>query len=119
MEFRLIEADQRIAAGLRRLHDVKAMIEERDGADPVPRGANISVYEIEALTGGQTVEEIIEDYPGLARNQVEAAVEFAKIYPRTGRPLPTRSFKRTLVDMAKAGAWDVESEKLVEPRTIP
>jgi uncharacterized protein (DUF433 family) len=119
MEFRLKEADLRIAAGLQRLHDIKAMIVDRDGADPVPRGVDISVYEIEALTRGQTVEEIIEDHPGLARKQIEAAVEFVKIYPKTGRPSPARSFKQALVDMANAGAWDVESEKMVEPRTIP
>jgi uncharacterized protein (DUF433 family) len=119
MEFRLKEADLRIAAGLQRLQDIKALIDARDGADPVPRGADISVYEIEALTRGQTAQEIIEDHPGLARKQIEAAVEYAKIYPRTGRPSPARSFKQALVDMAKAGAWDVESEKMVEPHTIP
>jgi uncharacterized protein (DUF433 family) len=119
MEFSLIEADRRIAARLQRLHDVKALIDERDGVDAVLRGSNVSVHEIAALVQGQTIEEILEDYPGLARNEVEAAVEFAKVYPRTGRPLPTRSFKRMLADMAQSGVWDVETEKLVEPRTIP
>jgi hypothetical protein len=27
---------------------------------------------------------------------VEAAIEYAKVYPRTGRPLPKRSLKRML-----------------------
>lgn len=119
MEFKLDAADQRIALRLKRLQAIKALVDERDGEDPILRGANVSVYEIEALTHGQTVSEIIEDYPGLSAKQVEAAVEYAKVYPKPGRPLPARSMKRMLSDMAETGAWDVESDAPTEPRLIP
>jgi hypothetical protein len=51
---------------------------------------------------------------------VEAAVEYARIYPRTGGPLPSRSLKRMLADLAAAGVWDLENDSSpVEPHLIP
>ena len=75
---------------------------------------------VAALTAGQSVAEIIEDYPGLTPAQVEAAVEYAKVYPKPGRPLPPRSLKRMLSDLATTGVWDLEpdSEPLA-PQPIP
>ena len=64
--------------------------------------------------------EILEDYPGLTTDQVEAAIEYAKVYPKPGRPLPARSFKRMLSDMAKSGVWDVENgDEPITPRLLP
>jgi len=89
-------------------------------ADPIIRGTDIPVYVIAALARGQTVAEIIEDYPDLTPERVDAAVEYAKVYPKTGRPLPMRSFKRMLSDMAETGVWDVESDdEPLPPRQIP
>ncbi len=121
MAFQLGEVDRRIAVRLQRLRDVKALIDERADAEPVLRDTEVSVYEIEALARGQTAAEIIADYPALTAEQVEAAVEYAKVYPKTGRPLPVRSFKRMLSDMAEAGVWDVEIDggEPVAPRLIP
>jgi hypothetical protein len=83
------------------------------------RGVNAPVYEIAALTRGQTVAEIVEDYPGLTPARVEAAVEYAKVYPKAGRPLPARSLKRMLSDMAASGVWDVEDNaEPIEPGRI-
>ena len=110
MEFRLLEIDRRIAARLRQLQAVKALVEERPDADPVIRGTNISTYVIAALTNGETIAEIIDDYPTLTPAQIEAAAEYAKVYPKPGRPLPTRSFKKTLADMAGSGVWDIEND---------
>ena len=56
----------------------------------------------------------------MSREQVEAAAEFAKVYPKPGRPLPPRSFKRMLSDMAELGVWDIESDdEIIAPRLIP
>jgi len=72
------------------------------------------------LASGQTNAEIIEDYPGLTPTQIAAATEYAKIYPKPGRPLPTRSFKRTLGDLARSGVWDVEnSDEPGTPHPMP
>ena len=120
MSFRLVEVDRRIAGRLQRLDEIKALVNEGPDTEPVLRGTNVPVYEIAALTRGQTVAEIVEDYPGLTPAQVDAAAEYAKVYPKTGRPLPERSFKRMLSDMAASGVWDVESDdEPIEPRLIP
>jgi len=121
MGFQLGEVDERIAARLLRLQDVKACVDERADAEPVLRGTDIPVHEIEALTRGQTIAEIIEDYPRLTAEQIDAAVDYARVYPKAGRPLPTRSFKRMLRDLAEAGVWDVESgdDNQMVPRLIP
>jgi uncharacterized protein (DUF433 family) len=91
----------------------------RLNGEPVLRGLNAPVYEIAALPPGQTVAEIVEDYPGLTPSQVEAAVEYAQVYPKAGRRLPARSLKRMLSDMAASGVWDVEDNaEPIEPLQI-
>lgn len=120
MEFKLTDIDQRIAERLRRLEQVKALVGEATSGDPVLRGTNVPVHTVAALARGQTVSEIMEDYPGLTPAQVDAAVEYAKVYPKPGRPLPARSFKRMLSDLATAGAWDLENDpEPVLPQPIP
>ena len=119
MELKLTEVDRRIDERLGRLEQVKALVDE-SAPEPVLRGADVPVHVIAALARGQSTTEIIEDYPGLTAEQVEAAIEYAKVYPRTGRPLPTRSLKRILGDLAAAGVWDLENDThLVEPQPIP
>ncbi|MGZ8363817.1 MAG: DUF433 domain-containing protein [Caulobacteraceae bacterium] len=57
------------------------------GGTPVIRGTRISVYSILGrLDGGDTVDEVLEDYPGLSRDSVETAVIFARSHPLVGRP---------------------------------
>jgi uncharacterized protein (DUF433 family) len=120
MTFQLADVDRRIAGRLKRLESVKTLISERPGAEPVLRGTETPVYEIAALTRGQTVAEIVEDYPGLTPALVDAAAEYAKVYPKPGRPLPGRSLKRMLTDMASSGVWDVDSDGApMEPHPIP
>jgi uncharacterized protein (DUF433 family) len=119
MEFRLGEIDRRIDDRLRHLEEVKAMVDVRAG-EPVIRGTDIPAYVVAALASGQTTAEIIEDYPGLTPTQIAAVTEYAKIYPKPGRPLPTRSFKRTLSDMAGSGVWDGEnSDEQATSHSVP
>ena len=45
---------------------------------PCIRGLRITVYDIlEYLAGGMTVEEIIEDFPELTRDDIKACLAFA------------------------------------------
>jgi uncharacterized protein (DUF433 family) len=119
MEFRLTEVDRGIEARLKRLEEVRAFVDE-NGAEPVLRNTAVPVHAVAALARGQSVAEIVEDYPQLSATQVEAAIEYAQVYPRNGRPLPTRSLKRLLGDMAAAGVWDLEDDtRMPGPRVIP
>ena len=120
MEFKLTAIDQRIAERLQRLGAVKALVEERAGSDPVLRGTTVSVYAIAALARGQSISEILTDFPSLTGEQIHAAVEYAKVYPKTGRPLPTRRLWSMRGDAAETGVWDVENDpEPITPRQLP
>lgn len=118
---RLDDVDRLIAARLRRLEDVKAHVEPGPGGEPVLRGTGTPVYVIAGLSAGQTIEEILQDYPPLTREQVEAAIEYARARPKPGRPYPARSFKRMLGDLADAMGDDreVPESDVPGPRLIP
>jgi uncharacterized protein (DUF433 family) len=73
------------------------MATELKSGEPMIKGTAIEVHRIAALLeGGMTAEEIAEDYPGLTRDQIEAAREFAVAHPKAGRPYPKTTFKRLL-----------------------
>jgi uncharacterized protein (DUF433 family) len=108
--------DRQLQRNLKRLHTLKREIETAGEAEPVIRGTGISAYAIAGLSAGQTVAQIIEDYPTLSRAQVEAAIEYAKVYPKKGRPYPARSLKRMVGDI---GLKDVPIAKSSKgPREI-
>jgi len=112
----LTELDREIEPRLRRLRRLKELVEQRSGKEPVIRGTEISVHVIAGLGRGQTVEEILEDYPRLSRAQVESAIEYAQAYPKRGRPYPARSFRRMLRDLR---LHELELERTQEgPRII-
>jgi len=95
---------------------LKREIEVAGDGEPVIRGTGISAYAIAGLSAGQAVPEILADYPTLSRTQVEAAIEYAKVCPRKGRPYTARSFKRMVGDI---GLQDVRIAKSAKgPREI-
>lgn len=68
------------------------------GGEPVFRGTRIPVHMIaEFLQRGVPRAEILEDYPSLDEESLEAAVRYAELYPRRGRPkeAPWRSLEPT------------------------
>ncbi len=57
------------------------------GGTPVLRGTRITAQAVLGrLTGGDTVEDILDDYPYLTREMVEAAALYAQANPPRGRP---------------------------------
>jgi hypothetical protein len=109
MELNLPEVDHYVVEWLSHLSVARAVTADCPDTNPVISDTSIPIHVIAALTRGQSAAEIIEDYPDLTPERIDAAVEYAKVYPKTGRPLPTRSFKRMLSDMAESGVWDVEA----------
>ena len=110
MEVRLDDLDKRITERAFRLEALRQLVEPQNDGDPLIRGTRSSVYAVAAFTRGMTTEEIMEDCHGLTPELIQAAVDYAEVYPRTGRPLPTKSLKRTLMDMGSSGVWDVETD---------
>ena len=48
------------------------------GGKPCVKGTRITVYDVlEYLAGGMTEEQILRDFPSLAREDIKAALEFA------------------------------------------
>lgn len=55
--------------------------------EPVVRGTRIPVLMLAELAEqGATREELLEDYPSLTRESLEAALLHTRLYPRRGRP---------------------------------
>ena len=57
------------------------------GGTPIIRGTRISVHGVLArLAGGDTMDDLVADYPEVSRAAFEAAVVYARTHPRRGRP---------------------------------
>lgn len=113
------DVDERIVARLGRLEQLRALVEQGPDAVLLLRGTGLPVHAVAALTRGQTVDEILEDHPGLTREQVEGAAEYARAYPQAGRPYPARSFDRLLGDLGAAMGEDWPEPETTAPRLVP
>jgi len=75
---------------LKRLRKVEQMVvsdREIMGGTPVFRGTRIPVDLVATMSAqGAGVEEILEGYPALSREQVELAPLYVAAFPRRGRP---------------------------------
>ena len=57
------------------------------GGTPVVVGTRVSVYAIRGrITGGETMEDLAQDYPGIDRGAFRAACMFAKTHPLETHP---------------------------------
>lgn len=55
--------------------------------EPVVRGTRVSVQVVAELEDqGASRQELLEDYPSLTPESLEAAILYARMYPRRGRP---------------------------------
>ncbi|MEG3168183.1 DUF433 domain-containing protein [Sphingomonas sp. LB3N6] len=100
----------------RALQDIRTGILERSGSEPVFKSAGIPVYLIAALAEGQGVEATLADYPTLKRKQVERARDYARAYPKKGRPYPTRSLKTAVSELAAVGVFaPIEDPQAMRP----
>lgn len=105
---------------LRRLDELRRCVKADDAGDPLIKGTTIPVHMVAALARTQSVAEIAADFPSLTPEQVKSAIEYAKAYPKRGRPYPARSLKRALAELADIGAFDGESPAAeIAPRKIP
>lgn len=109
MNLQVKPALKHLAQRYRQLRALRSALVEGASGDPTFKGTGISVYVIASLAGGQSVSEILEDYPGLKEKQVELAVAYASAYPKKGRPYPRQSFKRMAAALASSGALDADT----------
>ncbi|MER9203467.1 DUF433 domain-containing protein [Mesorhizobium sp. M0933] len=121
LDLDLARIDSDLKDRLERLNHIRLWVDRgKPQSEALIRETDVPVHLIAALARGQTVDEILVDYPSLNRVQVEAAIEYAKAYPKRGRPYATRSLKRTLAGMADLGVFDAaDSAEETAPRKIP
>jgi mRNA-degrading endonuclease RelE of RelBE toxin-antitoxin system len=119
IELDLARIDRDLAEKVSRLHRVREGVDRRP-LEAVIRGTDVPVHLIAGLARAQTADEIAQDFPSLSRRQIETAVEYAKAYPKRGRPFATQSLKRALGKLAKLGVFDErENSRDRSPRKIP
>jgi uncharacterized protein (DUF433 family) len=90
MEVRIAMQVQRVEERVAQIERARAFVvsdpEVRAG-EPTVRGTRIPVYVLAELAAqGAGTEELLEDYPSLTAESLEAALLFARMYPRRGRP---------------------------------
>lgn len=57
------------------------------GGTPVIRGTRISVYSVLGrVDDGETIDDLVADYPDVSREAFQTAVAYARTHPRRGRP---------------------------------
>lgn len=76
------------------------------GGIPVIRGTRIGVYEVADMLKGASVEEILDNFPGLTQESIESARLYAKAHPRPGRP------RRTTAPIARPGPREVKRTRI-------
>ncbi|HEX8392000.1 MAG TPA: DUF433 domain-containing protein [Longimicrobium sp.] len=82
---------------LMRIGERIEMDPEVRGGDPVFAGTRVPVYAIaRKIELGSTAEELAEDYPRLREEDFDLATQYARVYPRRGRPRAewTRAMER-------------------------
>jgi hypothetical protein len=112
--------DEDLKNRLQRLETVREWVDASDDEQgPFIKGTRIPVYMVAALAREQTTAAILEDFPSLTHDQVEAAKEYAKAYPKRGRPYPARSLKRALGELADLGVFDDSGDRSeIAPRKM-
>jgi uncharacterized protein (DUF433 family) len=95
----------------RELAHLAQMVEFREDGEAILKGTRIEAHRIAALlAGGMTPEQVAEDYPSLSLDQIATAKAYSEAYPKSGRPYPANTVKRTL----KGAGLDALDEVLDE-----
>ena len=95
----------------RELAQLAKKVEFQEDGEAILKGTRIEAHRIAALlAGGMSPEDVAEDYPSLSVDQIASAKAYAEAYPKSGRPYPARTVKRTL----KGAGLDALDEVLDE-----
>ncbi|HKP76309.1 MAG TPA: DUF433 domain-containing protein, partial [Longimicrobiaceae bacterium] len=93
LELAVAPASETVRERLARIEDARSFVAvnpEVRGGEPVVRGTRIPVSMLADLERqGALPEELLEDYPSLTPESLEAALVYARLYPRRGRPRRT------------------------------
>lgn len=86
------DAVERAERYTRNRDDFIERVEGVMGGRPVIKGTRLTATAIHGrLVGGDTIADLMEDYPEIPREAFEAAFIYAKTHPQVGRPTARRS----------------------------
>jgi uncharacterized protein (DUF433 family) len=81
------EAWKRTCVYLETRHEHLAVDPEIFGGEPILKGTRITCQSVLGrIDGGETLEELVEDYPEISKEAFEAALIYARAHPPRGRP---------------------------------
>lgn len=84
------EAHQKVRDRIRLLRRMSRLIvsdPDIRGGEPVIKGTRVPVYTLADIAKqGATIDDLLEDYPSVSRDGIEAALIYAAVNPRRGRP---------------------------------
>jgi uncharacterized protein (DUF433 family) len=74
-----------------------ATLPTNEEGTPVIKGTDIEAHRIAALLDGElNLDQVLEDYPSLTKDQVLAARAYGASHPKPGRPYPSITAKRAM-----------------------
>ena len=117
-EVDLADVDRQIEGRLGELQRIKRSVRTGPDGEPVLRGTTVPVHLVAALAEAGGTDEARRAYPSLSAADVEAAAQYARVYPKRGRPYPERSLKRMLRELALPDEVFGEPDPEVGPREV-
>ena len=76
-------------------HEHLAVDPEIFGGEPILKGTRITCQSVLGrIEGGETLEDLVEDYPEISKAAFEAALIYAKAHPPRGRPSAGKPWRK-------------------------
>ncbi|HEX5868984.1 MAG TPA: DUF433 domain-containing protein [Longimicrobium sp.] len=92
-----LESLQKKLAEMEQMWSFVTIDPEVRAGEPVVRGTRVGIHTLADLAAqGAPAEELLEDYPSLTPESLDAALAWARMYPRRGRP-PRAPWKNGVV----------------------
>jgi len=110
LEVKFVKVDKELTRRLEQLAELRNSVVERNGVVCL-KGTDVPVYPLAALQKSLTLRDIVDNYPTLSFEQIQTAFDYAKAYPKAGRPYPATTLKRRLAELAAGGAFDGEPDQ--------
>lgn len=76
-------------------HEHLAVDPEILGGEPILKGTRITCQSVLGrVEGGETLDDLVEDYPEISKEAFEAALVYAKAHPLRGRPASGKPWRK-------------------------